>query len=298
MAQARWLDLDGPVHYLDHGGPQDAPMIVCVHGLGGSHANWSALAPLLTSDYRVLAPDLAGFGLTVGGPRSSTVPANRRLLDQFITQVSDAPVILMGNSMGGLISAMEAAKRPALVSHLVLVNPALPIPVSWPDPKVTAIAAELLLPPRARQRLAQRRGPKSTEQLAMDLLALVCADPSRVPPEVVEEHKVLARRRVDDRHANRDLMIAAKSLQPFLGAGRRRFNAMLRTIQAPVLLMHGDKDRLVNIRAARKAAANNPTWHFTVARGVGHVPQLEAPQWTAEQVRTWLAAHPVRTPAA
>ena len=46
------------------GGPDDGPLVVCVHGLGGSHVNWMALAPQLTSTCRVLALDLAGHGLT------------------------------------------------------------------------------------------------------------------------------------------------------------------------------------------------------------------------------------------
>jgi alpha/beta hydrolase fold len=62
--RSRWIDLDGPVHYVDFGGPEDGPGIVCVHGLGGSAVNWSAIAPLLTGRYRLLAPDLAGHGLT------------------------------------------------------------------------------------------------------------------------------------------------------------------------------------------------------------------------------------------
>ncbi len=298
LMEARWVDLDGPMHYIDHGGPAGAPTIVCVHGLGGSHANWSSLAPLLATRYRVLTPDLAGFGLTVGGPRSSTVTANRRLLDRFLTEVSRTPVILIGNSMGGLISALEAAGNPALVSHLILLDPALPVPLAWPDPQVTAIVAELLLPGRARRALQQRRSPRTSDQIAEDLLTLVCADPSRITAEVLQEHKDLARRRASDQHANRDFLVAAQSLRPFLGAGRRRFNALLHSIEAPVLLVHGDRDRLINIRAARRAAIANPAWSFVIARGIGHVPQLEAPEWTAEQVLRWLSAHPSQSRAA
>src|SRR6266540_3295814 len=58
--RSRWIDLDGPLHYLDLGGPAGAPVVVCVHGLSGSAVNWSAIAPLLTDRYRLLAPDLAG----------------------------------------------------------------------------------------------------------------------------------------------------------------------------------------------------------------------------------------------
>src|SRR5690349_14433892 len=106
-APSCWIDLDGPVHYVDHGGPAGAPLLGCVHGLGGSHANWSAIAPLLTDRYRVIALDLAGFGLTHGSPRSATVTENRLLLHRFLAEVADGPVVLVGGSMGGLITAMQ-----------------------------------------------------------------------------------------------------------------------------------------------------------------------------------------------
>jgi pimeloyl-ACP methyl ester carboxylesterase len=63
---------------------------------------------------------------------------------------------------------------------------------------------------------------------------------------------------------------------------------MLRTIAVPVLLLHGDQDRLVPIASARTAAAANPMWRFEVARGVGHVPQLEVPEWTLSQILDWM----------
>ena len=48
--ESRWADLDGPVHYLDFGGPADGPLVVCVHGLGGSAVNWAAVAPTAGAD--------------------------------------------------------------------------------------------------------------------------------------------------------------------------------------------------------------------------------------------------------
>jgi pimeloyl-ACP methyl ester carboxylesterase len=72
-------DLNGPVRYLDFGGPADGPVIVCVHGLGGSAVNWTAVAPLMTGTCRVLAPDLAGHGLTQSLGRGTDVASNRAL---------------------------------------------------------------------------------------------------------------------------------------------------------------------------------------------------------------------------
>jgi pimeloyl-ACP methyl ester carboxylesterase len=93
------------------------------------------------------------------------------------------------------------------------------------------------------------------------------------------------------------MMSAAQSLL-FVLADRRRYAVMQRSIDVPVLLLHGDRDRLVHIASARAAAAANPTWQFEVAAGVGHVPQLEVPDWTAEQVLRWLADHPTATDVA
>jgi len=72
---SRWVDLGVPVHYVDHGGPAEGPLLVLVHGLGGSSVNWAALAPLLAGTCRALALDLPGFGLTKAGRQPTTVNA-------------------------------------------------------------------------------------------------------------------------------------------------------------------------------------------------------------------------------
>lgn len=290
-AVSSWVDLDGPVHFVDHGGPADGPLLVCVHGLGGSLVNWAAVAPLLTDTCRVLALDLAGFGHTRGGGRSTSVQANERLLARFLTEVSGTPVILVGNSMGGLISILHTAQSPTSVAGLVLIDPALPVgPGALPDPRVAATFAALAVPAVGRTLLALRRSRSSADAAAHDLLRLCCADPARVPAEVVDQHVDLARQRRDYTDADAELISAAQSLLWVL-ADRGRYAAMQRSIAAPVLLIHGDQDRLVPLAAARAAAAANPRWQFEVAHGVGHVPQLEVPEWTAEQILGWLAAH-------
>jgi pimeloyl-ACP methyl ester carboxylesterase len=290
--ESRWADLDGPVHYVDHGGPADGPLLVCVHGLGGSLLNWAALVPLLTPTCRVVALDLAGFGHTRGGARSTSVQANQRLLHRFLTEVAGTPAILVGNSMGGLISILQASERPDTVAGLVLVDPALPIALdARPDPRVFATFAAFLVPAVGRRVLSQRRDTTSAEEAAHAMLRLCCADPSRVPADVVELHLELAGQRREYSDVDSEMLSAAQSLLWVL-ADRRRYAAMQRAIDVPVLLLHGDQDRLVHIASARAAAAANPSWRFEVAQGIGHVPQLEAPEWTAEHVLSWLAEHP------
>jgi pimeloyl-ACP methyl ester carboxylesterase len=178
---SRWADLDGPVRYLDFGGPAGGPVIVGVHGLGGSAVNWAATAPRLTGACRVLAPDLAGHGLTQSLGRGTDVAANRALLHRFISTVTGGPVILMGNSMGGMISLLEAAAAPAAVAGLILVDPALPFVPARPDPLVTTMFA-LYLAPGLRRVVQARRRRQSPAALVEGILRLCCADTSRVAP--------------------------------------------------------------------------------------------------------------------
>ena len=57
------------MHYLDFGGPSDAPLLVCVHGLGGSALNWAAVAPTLAQTCRVVAIDLPQVVDLVSNPQ-------------------------------------------------------------------------------------------------------------------------------------------------------------------------------------------------------------------------------------
>ena len=59
-------------------------------------------------------------------------------------------------------------------------------------------------------------------------------------------------------------------------------------VRAPVLVVHGAKDRLVPVGAARQAAKSFPSWRLEVADDVGHVPMLEAADWTAGHILDWL----------
>jgi pimeloyl-ACP methyl ester carboxylesterase len=286
---SQWADLGVPVHYVDHGGPAKGPLLVMVHGLGGSLVNWAALAPLLTDTCRVLALDLVGFGRTKAGTHSTSVTSNQRMLQRFLSEVAGSPAILVGNSMGGLITILQAAHQPDTVTGAVLIDPALPpLPGSRPDPLVTASFGMYAVPHLGRAMLKARRRVRSPEQLAMDVLRLCCVDPTRVPADVLEQHMEVARVRRGYPDIDEHFLVAARSL---LGALARRsaFTATIKAIRGPVLLLHGEKDRLVSIGAARAVAAANPSWRFEVAPDVGHVPQLEAPVWTASHIRDWLA---------
>lgn len=290
--QHRTVDLDGPVHYADFGG--DGRPIVLVHGLGGSHLNWLAVAPRLAAHGRVVALDLAGHGRTRSLGRTAMVADNRRLLGRFLDAVAGEPAVLVGNSMGGYLALAEAAEEPAKVASLVLVNAAVPrAPRAAFDPRALAFFAGLTLP-FVGEALIRRRARRGPEQGVRDTLALCCVDASRIPRDVYDAHVELARERATYVPAvGRDFLEATRSLMgPLLS--RRRFFAMVARIRSPALIIQGEQDRLVRVEAARALAAARPDWRLEVMEDVGHVPQLEAPARFLALVEPWLVENGVK----
>jgi pimeloyl-ACP methyl ester carboxylesterase len=288
MAESKWADLGGQVHWIDYGGPADGPLLVCVHGLGGSALNWMSMAPLLTAACRVVALDLAGFGHTRGEGRSTSVAANRRLLYRFVTEVVGGPAVLVGNSMGGLISAFEAATHPRDVAGVVLIDPALPPDLrTRPDPRTLLIFGAYFTPGLGRAVIGRRQRQLTPEELAMDTLRLCCAHPDRVSPDALDVHLELVRSRSYPQLAA-EFVEATRSLLRTM-ARRRKYAALLRRITAPVLLIHGELDRLIPVTSARAVVRAHPQWRYEEVPDVGHVPQLEAPGRVAELILDWTA---------
>lgn len=287
-AISQTVDLNGPTHYLDFGGPADGPLILAVHGLGGSAWNWLAVAPLLTTRCRMIAIDLAGHGLTPSAGRSTTVQANRGLLDRFIREVVRAPVVLMGNSMGGLISLLESAASPDMVRGAVLVDPALPRPLlSRVDRRVAMQFAVMAMPGVGEAAFARRRRQQTVPEQVHQTLKLCTVDISRVPPEVIAAGIASIESRKPGEFTPSDTLHAGRSLLRLFGRPQAVRHAFSR-VTAPVLLLHGDHDRLVSINVARDIAREFPAWRFEIAENVGHVPMLEAPDWTARHIFDWM----------
>ncbi len=282
------MDVEGPVNFIELGGDNGGPTIVCVHGLGGSHLNWMAIAPELANRSRVLALDLVGHGLTPTGSRTADIEGHRRLLSGFLRKLVDGPVVLVGNSMGGLVSLLCAAREPASVAGLVLVDPALPMMLpAKPDPRVLVNALVCAVPGIGERYLAYRRKIQSPEASVRRVLAACCVDVDRVDPDVIAAHVALTAR-MDRAAADAAYLSSARSLSRVL-VRPRSFSLMARRIPHPALVLHGDADRLVPVAAARRLSVVRPDWRLAVAHDVGHVPMMEAPAWTLGQITEWLS---------
>ncbi len=284
------VDIDGPVHYIDHGGPRSEGTLVLVHGLGGSHVNWGAVAPLLAEKHRVLAVDLAGFGRTPLAHRLPTVEANAALLARFVDRVAREPVTLVGNSMGGLLSIMAAAASPKSVRSLVLVDAAHPPARGvWLDREVALVFAMYMLPWVGEYVMRTRAKTITPEQLVRETMRVCCADPGALHPSIIDAHVALAHERKEMEWAHDAFLAATRSLVRIL-VTPRRVERLANQIAVPTLVLHGDRDRLVPVGSAR-AAAKRHGWELEIFHGVGHVPQLEIPERFVEVVDRFLSAH-------
>ena len=288
--QSSMLDIDGPVFVADYGG--DGPVMLLVHGLGGAHLNWMAVAPQLTAHHRVFALDLPGFGRSPLAGRRSTIAANVDLLTRAITRLSPGPVVLVGNSMGGLLSLGVAAQHPTLVDALVLVDPAVPAPGGEFPPRLDRVSrtfiATAFIPRWGARRLSRAVAVLGPESLVRETMRLVSSDPSRIEPAVVDAHIALEAERLAESDWHESFYAATRSLVAVLALKRKVFR-WVDEVVAPTLLLQGDHDRLVPVASARNIASLRPDWEYHEFAGAGHVPMLEVPAEFVEVVGEWLA---------
>lgn len=283
----------GELHVREAPGPQGAAPAVLVHGLGGSATNWTDVMGLLQPELHGYAPDLPGFGWSPPpDDRDYSLRRHALVLSELVESLGRGPVHLLGNSLGGTVALVVAATRPDLVRTLTLVSPALPVlRPRWSNAHLPALAV-----PFAGQRLARRLGRFPVEQRVRATLALCYADPSRVPPERVQQARTEAERRARLEHESDAMLMSLRSL---MTAYLRRRSWPLwdlpSHVEAPTLLAYGLADRLVDPRTARRAAAAFRRSHLVLIPDSGHVSQMEHPELVAAEVRRFLR-HPPTHP--
>lgn len=288
--QSSMLDIDGPVFVADFGG--EGPVMLLVHGLGGAHLNWMAVAPPLAAHHRVYALDLPGFGRSPLAGRRSSIAANMDLLTRAITRLSPGPIVLAGNSMGGLLSIGVAARHPSLVDLLILVDPAVPEPGREFPPRLDRVSrtfiATAFMPRWGARRLSRAVAALGPESLVRETLRLVSSDPSRIEQTVVDAHVALEAERLAESGWHESFYGATRSLVAAL-AMKKKVLRWVEEVVAPTLLLQGDRDRLVPVASARNIASLRPDWEYHEFAGAGHVPMLEAPGEFVDVVSDWLA---------
>lgn len=281
--QSGFLDIGGPVHVADHGGPPGGPTVLCLHGLGSSVVSWQRFADALSSDHRVLAVDLPGHGRSPRAGRSVGVRPNTLLLQRVLDQIG--PAVLIGHSMGGALAVLQAVASPANVRGLVLLAPPMPrMPWEPMTPELARRVALCAWPWLARTALAARFRRLGPEECVRRALSLTCASIEAVDEETRQMLVQRAEAGCMEDHAT--FVEAARSVG-LLVARAAAYRRAIASATVPGMVVHGAVDRLVTPTALDQVAALQPDWRTALLPGVGHSPHLEAPDEVAARVRAF-----------
>lgn len=289
---SQFIDIGGPVHYVDYGG--SGSPIVMLHGLGGSHLNWDRIGSGLADRDRPVAIDLRGFGLTPLNGHNGTMNHQVELVAEFVRQETGGTATLFGNSMGGTIAMLLAAKHPDLVDALVLFGPGLPPQSHRAFSRQNMMFLGFPLLPgvgeAAIKRYTESVGPQERIEF---LMTKMMADPYRLDDYTRESLTEMVRLRDDMEWAPAAYCQSLRSITSVL-TRRRAFRRTLHKIAAPTLIIHGMLDETVPFESGEWLARERPDWTFAPLADCGHVPQLELPRRTLSLYRDWqesLAAH-------
>jgi pimeloyl-ACP methyl ester carboxylesterase len=272
----RWVTVaDRPVSVIEMG---EGPAMVFVHGLSGSWPNWLEQLPVFANDHRVIAMDLPGFGHSPMPTEPITISAYARTLDVLLETLGVSAATLVGNSMGGFVSAELAIAYPQRVERLVLVSAAgistyRHRDVERIEPylrRVAPIVAVYTGWTAARSDwVARRPGLRNLT------LGLVTRHPSRLP--------------------------AALAAEQLRGAGKPGFMQALRAnieypikerlpeIACPTLIVWGDEDKVIPVGDASLFAQLIPNSRKVIFEETGHLAMLERPTAFNELLSEFIA---------
>jgi pimeloyl-ACP methyl ester carboxylesterase len=261
--------VDGVRLRLRDTGPRGAPAVIMIHGFGASLETWEPWARALSAHYRVIRFDLPGFGLTGADPTGDYTDAREiRILIDLMNQLGLVRASLIGNSLGGRIAWNFAAQHPDRVTRLVLVSPDGFASPGFPYDKAPKTPLMMRLLPYVAPRGLLRAN-----------LAAAYGRPAALQDTTLTRY--------------RDLLLAPgvrRAILARLGQVILRDPApTLARIHAPVLLIWGEKDRMIPISNAADYMRDLP--HATLVRlpALGHVPFEEDPGASIIPVERFLA---------
>jgi len=109
------------IHCLEWAGPQDAPVLLLIHGFKGHAHWWDFVAPALAETHRVVSMDLGGMGDS--GYRDSYSLENYVAeIIEIIRQISKLPLTVIAHSFGGRCAILAGHAHPELISRLIIVD--------------------------------------------------------------------------------------------------------------------------------------------------------------------------------
>jgi pimeloyl-ACP methyl ester carboxylesterase len=257
------VEIDGRrVDYVDIGDQGQARPIVFIHGLGGQWQNWLENIPRFAQERRVIAVDLPGFGTSEMPRERISIERYGRTVAELCERLELAPVVLVGNSMGGFVAAEVAIRRPDITERLMLVAAAgvSQADLSARPIKVGAKAIALLTTSTLSQLRPAARRPRARHWF----LSLVVRHPGALRADLAFEGLLKG----SGKPGFEDALMANLSYD---------FRDRLPQIGCPTLILWGEKDALIPVRDAERFRELIPGARKVLLRDTGHLPMVERP---------------------
>jgi len=264
------------IHALQAGAGDRAVLLLHGGGMDSAALSWELLIPELSSRFRVLAPDWPGFGQSSMPDQPYQLADCTQLLKRLVDTWGIKRAAVVGISLGGGIAIDFALTFPQHIERLVLVDSyGLQRKVPWQKLSYlyvkTPYALELTW-----------ASMKNRPMVRWALKALF-ANKARVTPEIVEQ--VYA----EIRKPGVGQAFAAIQRHDVTWSGVRTcFMDRLDEIQAPTLIVHGDKDTLVPLECARQAHEKVKGSRLVILKHCGHWPQRDCPEEFNRAVKDFL----------
>jgi pimeloyl-ACP methyl ester carboxylesterase len=261
------IELPGGLHYVYLDGGKGEPLML-LHGFGADKDNFTRVARFLTPHYRVIVPDHLGFGESAHPADADYSPAAQAERLRLLAQALGIKELhLGGSSMGGHIALSYAARHPAEVGSLWLIDTG----GIWSAPK-----SELanLIEQSGRNPLIA----KSEEEFAQTF-AFVMHDPPFIPRPVIN---VMAQERI------RNVALAQNIFKQLIADSLEQRVSGLNT---PALIVWGERDRAIHVATADILHKMMPRSQVIIMPGIGHLPMVERPEQSARDYLRFRAAH-------
>jgi pimeloyl-ACP methyl ester carboxylesterase len=248
------------------GGKKDGPPLVLLHGYGGSNANWLLAARYLTGNFRLIVPDLPGWGESTRLPDADYgYAAQVDRLHGFVDALDLGQIALAGHSMGGAIAGLYAAKYPKDVAALVLIDSA---GVRF---KKNAFVRELEAG-KSPFDIDDRDGFRHLEAMLFD-------DPPSVPPRIQD---------VFIERSQRNRAFRDKVMREITAPDARfALEPKLADITAPTLAIWCMQDAIIDpsaLDAIRQGLTHSPDIGVTQLHDCGHMSIMEKPREVARAI--------------
>ncbi len=269
--------------FLYDTGPAEAAPLLLIHGLGSEADTWRYVIPRLTPQFRVIAPDLPGFGRSDKPRRAYTVPFFCDALLQLLDALGIARAGLVGHSLGAIIAQSLALRLSERVERLVLVDGSLFAPSQALD-----MATLLLLLPGVGEMLYRRF--QRDADAAYRSLEPYYAHLDGLPESEREYLRRRVNERVRDENQRRAFFSAFRRLALYLPAQQRGLREAMARLTVPTLVIWGEADRINPVANGRALAALQPAARLVVVPSAGHNVQEEKPHAVAQAILDWSGA--------